>query len=196
MDKGIFFCKRLGDVCIFENTNVSSHLVTDNSIINSILANGGWCQLHHSNKIALINVVGGRLLFYNEELLFLEKFDLHTNTLNGYFVILTKTKQRLEKATWIKKILTTGGKIIHDSKMPEAIYAETLHGFLHKLKSSKELHTLKLIDSEVTGRISEFSDSEVTIEILSLVQIPEKIKIHFSNIVCFELRTQKIKHIV
>ena len=170
--------------------------MTDNAIKNSIQANGGWCQLHHSNKVALINVVGGRLLFYNEELSFIEKFNLNTDTLNGYFVVLNKTKQRLKKATWIKKILTIAGKIIHESKIPEPIYAETLHDFLHKLKSSKEVHTLRLIDGEVTSRITNFSDSDLTVEILSSVQIPERMKIHFSNVVCIELRTLEIKHFV
>ncbi len=167
--------------------------MTNNSIIISLLANGGWCQLHHSNKVALINIVGGRLLFYNDEISIIEKFDLHIDKLNGYFVVLNKTKQRLKKATWIKQILTIGGKTIRDGNIPKGLYAETLHDFLHELKTSREQHTLRLVDAEVNCRISDFSDSDLTIEVLSTLPGPAKMKIDFSDIICFELRTQKTK---
>jgi hypothetical protein len=164
-------------------------------MMTSILANGGWCQLHHSNNVALINVVGGRLLSYNKELSFIERFDLQTDKLDGYFVILNETKQRLKKANWIKKILTIGGKTIHDSKFPETLNADTLHEFLFKLKTSQEIYNIRLIDGEATGRTLDFSDSELTLEIISTNKISENMRIHFADIVCFELRIQKLKQL-
>lgn len=169
--------------------------MTDNSMMISIVANGGWCQLHHSNEIALINVVGGRLLSYNKELSFIEKFDLQTDKLDGFFVVLNESKQRLKKANWIKKILTIGGKTIHDGKFPEALHADTLPEFLFKLKTSQEIYNIRLIDGEVTGRALDFSDSGLTLEIISTNKISENMKIRFADIICFELRIQKLKQL-
>lgn len=170
--------------------------MTDNLLITSILANGGWCQLHHSNKVALINVVGGRLLSYTKELSFIEKFDLQTEKLDGYFVMINETRQRIKKATWIKKILTIGGKTIHGSKLPDILYADTLREFLFKLKSSHEIYNIKLIGGEVTGKTIDFSDSELTLEIISSNKISEKMRINFTDIVCFELRIMKLKQLI
>lgn len=170
--------------------------MTNNLTINSILANGGWCQLQYSNNVALIDVIGGRLLFYNEELSLIERFDLRMETLDGYFVILNETRQRLKKASWIKRILTIGGKTIGDSTLPATLHAESLHDLLYKLKSSREIYIVRFTGGEVTGRTLDFSDSALTLDTISADNASEKVSIDFSDILCLEFKIQKLNHTV
>lgn len=166
--------------------------MTDNTIIKSIEQNGGWCHLHHPNDVALIHVLGGRLLLHNEELAYIEKFDLSTDLLKGYIVVINKTKQTLKKANWIKKILTIGGKNIMDGSLPEEISARGLHDFLLKIRYLKELIIVRLKDKEVTCYVFEFSYWNLIVDILSLDDFAQQLTIEYSDIVCIELRTTKI----
>ncbi|MCC6288554.1 MAG: hypothetical protein IT249_11785 [Chitinophagaceae bacterium] len=157
------------------------------------LKDGGWCHLHHSHNVALNKMVAGRLLLYNKELSFLERFDVQTDRLDGYFVILNRTKQRIKKANWIKKMLVIGGKIVPDGKLPEALYAETLNEFFSKLQSSKEVYDVNLNGEKITGRTFSFSDLDVIIETSSNNKITGKTKVDLTDIVCLEFRIQKLR---
>jgi hypothetical protein len=137
-----------------------------------------------------MNFYGGRLLFYNSELSFIEKFDLHTDSLNGYIVVLNKTKQRLIKAYWIKQILRIKRRSIDDDSIPSTIFAETVTNFLQKLVSSKELLLLRYLDGgRVKGFVSDFSELDLTIDIFSPEEDTKQITVLFSHIISLELRT-------
>ena len=157
--------------------------MTDNKYLTSIKRNGGWCQLYS------MNFYGGRLLFYNSELSFIEKFDLYTDSLEGYIVVLNKTKQRLTKAYWIKQILRIKRRSINDDSIPSTIFAETVTNFLQKLVSSKELLLLRFLDGRVKGFVSDFSELDLTIGIFSPEEDTKQITVLFSHIISLELRT-------
>jgi hypothetical protein len=136
-----------------------------------------------------MNFYGGRLLFYNTELSFIEKFDLDTDSLKGYIVVLNKTKQRLTKAYWIKQILNIKRRPINDDSIPSTIFAETVSDFLQKLISSKELLLLRFLDGKEKGFVSDFSELDLTIDIFSSGKDTKQITVLFSQIICLELRT-------
>jgi hypothetical protein len=136
-----------------------------------------------------MNFYGGRLLFYNTELSFIEKFDLDTDSLKGYIVVLNKTKQRLIKAYWIKQILRIKRRPINDDRVPSTIFAETVTDFLQKLISSKELLLLRFLDGKEKGFVSDFSELDLTIDIFSSGKDTKQITVLFSQIICLELRT-------
>jgi hypothetical protein len=157
--------------------------MTNDKSLTSIRRNGGWCQLYR------MNFYGGRLLFYNNELSFIEKFDLATDSLKGYVVVLNNTKQRLIKAYWIKKILRIKRKSINDGSIPSTIFAETVTDFLQKLISSKELLLLRFLEGTVKGFVSNFSELDLTISIFSSEEDTKQITVLFSQIICLELGT-------
>ncbi len=163
--------------------------MTDNKTLTSIKRNGGWCQLYR------MNFYGGRLIFYNDELSFIEKYDLATDSLKGYVVVLNNTKQRLIKAYWIKQILRIKRRSINDNSIPSTIFAEKVTDFLQKLISSKELLLLRFLDGTVKGFVSDFSELDLTIDIFSSEEDTKQITVLFSQIICLELRTSIINNL-
>jgi hypothetical protein len=110
--------------------------------------------------------------------------------LNGYIVVLNKTKQRLIKAYWIKQILRIKRRSIDDDSIPSTIFAETVTNFLQKLVSSKELLLLRYLDGgRVKGFVSDFSELDLTIDIFSPEEDTKQITVLFSHIISLELRT-------
>ncbi len=170
--------------------------MTDISNISTIILNGGWCQLHQPRDFSFANNVGGRLIYINDELALLEKYDDNFTSLDGYYVILKKEIQNLVFANWIKRMLTIGGKEVSAIDLPLSLKAENLYEFLYNLKSSKELFILKLNEGVFAGRIVEFSNNGLTLDILSANGVSEKKNLLLADIVCFELRVQGLKQIV
>gem|GEM_PF-2102447 len=171
-------------------------VVTHISNISSILSNGGWCQLHQPRNFSFANNVGGRLIYINDELALLEKYDNNFTSLEGYYVILKKEIQNLVFANWIKRMLTTGGKEVPAIDLPLSLKAENLYEFLSNLKSSKELFILKLNEGALVSRIVDFSNTGLTVDLLSDNEVSEMKNFLFADIVCFELRVQGLKQIV
>ena len=170
--------------------------MTDISNISTIILNGGWCQLHQPRDFSFANNVGGRLIYINDELALLEKYDNNFSSLDGYYVILKKGIQNLIFANWIKRMLTTGGKEVPVIDLPLSLKAENLNEFLSNLKSSKELFILKLNEGAFVSRIVDFSNTVLTLDLLSDNGVSEKKNFLIADIVCFELRVQVIKQIV
>ncbi|HOZ69453.1 MAG TPA: hypothetical protein PLB49_04795 [Chitinophagaceae bacterium] len=166
------------------------------SNISSIISNGGWCQLHQPCNFSFANNVGGRLIYFNDELALLEKYDNNFSSLDGYYVILKKEIQNLVFANWIKRMLTTGGKEVPAIDLPLSLKAENLNEFLSNLKSSKELFILKLNEKALVSRIVDFSNTGLVLDVLSDNGVSEKKNFLFADIVCFELRVQGLKQIV
>lgn len=160
------------------------------------MSNGGWCQLHQPRNFSFANNVGGRLIYINDELALLEKYDNNFTSLEGYYVILKKEIQNLVFANWIKRMLTTGGKEVPAIDLPLSLKAENLYEFLSNLKSSKELFILKLNEGALVSRIVDFSNTGLTVDLLSDNEVSEMKNFLFADIVCFELRVQGLKQIV
>ena len=71
-------------------------------------------------------------------------------------------------------MLTIGGKEVSAIDLPLSLKAENLYEFLYNLKSSKELFILKLNEGVFAGRIVEFSNNGLTLDILSANGVSEK----------------------
>jgi hypothetical protein len=181
---------------IVQSSYVINLFLTNIPNISSILSNGGWCQLHQPRDFSFANNVGGRLIYINDELALLEKYDNNFTSLDGYYVILKKEIENLVFANWIKRMLTIGGKEVPAIDLPLSLKAENLNEFLSNLKSSKELFILKLNEGAFVSRIVDFSNTGLTLDVLSDNRVSEKKNFLFADIICFELRVQGLKQIV
>ena len=152
--------------------------------------------MHQPRNFSFAKNVGGRLIYINDELALLEKYDNNFTSLDGYYVILKKEIQNLVFANWIKRMLTIGGKEVPAIDLPLSLKAENLNEFLSNLKSSKELFILKLNEGALVSRIVDFSNTGLTVGLLSDNGVSEKMNFLFADIVCFELRVQGLKQIV
>ncbi len=154
--------------------------------------------MHQPRNFSFAKNVGGRLIYINDELALLEKYDNSFNSLDGYYVILKKEIQNLVFANWIKRMLTTGGKEVPGIDLPLSLKAENLNEFLSNLKSSKELFILKLNEGALVSRIVDFSNTGLVLDVLSDNDngVSEKKNFLFADIICFELRVQDLKQIV
>jgi len=135
--------------------------MTDPALLQSIIASGGWCQLHYPKDKSLSESLYARLVFVRSEFLVLEKFNLTSDKLSGYLVVLTNTRQRLKKASLVKQILKIGGKPLPDPKLSVFQNVDSLKALLELLQHLKEPIIINQFDRADLTNILEFDSQKI-----------------------------------
>ena len=112
--------------------------MTNPIVLESIVANGGWCELHYPKNKSLAESLYARLVLVMPDFLLLEKFDLASDKLSGHLAVLTNTRQRLKKANFVKQILKIGGKSLPDQRFSVFQNIDSLQNLFKIIQERKE----------------------------------------------------------
>jgi|GEM_PF-6909086 len=166
--------------------------MTDPILLQSIIASGGWCQLHYPKDKSLSEGLFGRLVFVRPEFLFLEKFNLTTDTLSGYLTVLTDTRQRLKKASLAKQILKIGGKSLPDPRLSVFQNVDSLKSLLEILQHLKEPIIVNQFDRADLANILEYDNQKIICRPFISNDPKTSFGVMLKEIASLEIQTPKI----
>lgn len=166
---------------------------TGNSI-QSILENGGWCQIHPKKNQSFNDQSLGRIIHEGPDYLLLQRFSLGAECLDGYFLV-PKRNLKLKKAYWVKQYLTVGGQVLEDAALPKEWTCENWTDVLHALRSSVEPVMLALDSGSSYGCVEIFDSEEIMLRRMELEQFNVQQTIRVDALQHIELRTKSVREL-
>ena len=166
--------------------------MTDPSVLRSIIANGGYTQLHFPKNRAFIDTLYGRILTQNPKYLLLENFDISRDIFFGYIVVLTETRQRLKKDPLVKQILKIKRRLFTEPKLPEFGSPDRLEILFERLRDRRETIMINGFDTSNVGRLIAFDNASITISSINSVDINFNHSIQLTDIASIEIQTPKL----
>lgn len=163
--------------------------MTGSLLLDSIIANGGWCQLHYPKDKAISESIFARLIIIRSEFLLLEKLNLRSDNLSGYLVVLTNTKQRLKKNTFAKQIIRIGGKSLPDPNFSIFENIGSLMALLEYLQKLREPILVNQFDRSDLVKIIEFDSQQIICRLFNGHDPESAFEIQLKEISSLEIQT-------
>ena len=166
-------------------------MIDDNSI-KSITSNGGWCEINSQTNQALVEQLGGRIIFNSTDYLVVQRFNLELTILDGYYLFPKLSIKKLKSGNWIKKYLSVGGRVIENIESPKEFTVGNWFDLLTGLRASSELIKFKLASEEILGYINSQTSSQLKVLQVSMKTKAKEISIAVDELVFLEVRTKNI----
>lgn len=171
--------------------------MTLNEIIKPILANGGWCKINSKNSDRMIDLILGRIIHSGKEHIVIQKYNLSADFLDGFVLIENKQIKKIEKGNFVKKLLSTGGKVIEKPSLPEYTKAESLSNLIQNIIEEKVKCQIRLnTNQDLFGRIKSNRDGKIEFEIQKNGKVCSQVIIELKQIQLLMTETHEIRKTV
>jgi hypothetical protein len=169
--------------------------MTDNKTIQSIIANGGWCDIDPKRNHSFIDKRLGRIVFNGTDYLVIQRFDMAGEYADGFYSVPKSTFLKLHKAYWLKKYLSVGGKVIEEAKVPGVLTGKDWIEFINKLKETLEAVRVLTSEGVFYGYISTIDAEELRLQRIELPYLDTGISIKANAIQFIEVGTKAIREV-